>query len=506
MYSQTVFEPVAIDWMDDIISEPSGLGIIYNPSSGHYEYWANNDAFYPEEIHSFRLNDVGTVTKSIDVNVPYIDWEDMAVDDYNNVYLGDFGNWVHNVSITNPPLQVVKIPNPNNYSGTPSFTEIIEYQYPTNGVTDSEAMIHFNGALYIFTKTVNSGRDPALDENYTYCYKIPDANLSGGTSYTATLHGSHRVVLSGEDRTVFNVTGADLSPDKKVLVLLTYERIWVFSCFEGDDFFNGTVTSFLIPNRQYEGIAFVNNHEIVITKEGSNENPNYNPRAFYMNIFPWIDGSCIDCDKLNNGNFDDPSLGWTGYVNSSADAYFNFSNGRAEVDVQSIGTSQWHVSLRQRGLILEKNKTYRITYKAHAESNRLVSVYVNDNNEVSQFYASQPITTIPTYYSHEFTMGNADVFNGYLNFGVGNYIAHKVYFDDVKIEEVDCVCPQNRYFFAKIGNATKHFETSNNIFGYNIIEGDHIIYDAANCVELHSGFEVKQGVKFDVYSDGCGGN
>jgi len=506
MYCQTVHQLVAIDWMDDIISEPSGLGVIYSPNTGHYEYWAHNDADNPEEIYNFRLHDVGDIIKTIDVNVPYIDWEDMAVDDNNNVYLGDFGNKVHDVSVNNPPLQIVKIPNPNNYSGTAPSADIIEYQYPTNGVTDSEAMIHFNGSLYIFTKTVNSGRDPALDENFTYCYKIPDANSSVVGTHTATLHDSHKVIMPGEDPTHFKVTGADLSPDKKKLVLLTYERIWVFSCFEGDDFFNGTVTSFLIPFRQYEGVAFVNNHEIVITKEGNAADPGYNPRAFYKNISPWLDGSCIDCDKLTNGDFGDSNLGWTQYIHSSAAANFNFSSGRAEIDVQTIGSSQWNVSLRQRGLILEKNKTYRITYKAHAQSNRLVSIYVNSINESGQFYASQPITTVPTFYSHEFTMGNNDVFNGYLGFGVGNYIAHKVYFDDVKIEEVDCVCPQNRYFFAKINNTTRHFETSDKIFGYNVIEGDHIIYDAANCVELHSGFEVKQGAKFDVYSDGCGGN
>ncbi len=503
--SQTVFQPKVIDWMDDITSEPSGVNVVYNPTSGHYEYWTHNDAGNPENIYNFRLNAVGNIIKTIDVGVPFIDWEDMATDDLNNVYLGDFGNFVHNVSVNNPPLQVVKIPNPNNYSGTAPSSEIIEYIYPTNGVLDSEAMVHFNGALYIFTKTVSTVRDPSLDDNYTYCYKIPDTPLLGGGKYTATYQDAHQVVMPGEDPTHFKVTGADLSPDKKKLVLLTYERIWVFSCFEGDDFFNGTVTSFLIPFRQYEGVTFINNHEIVITKEGSLADPNYNPRAFYMDLFPWIDGSCIECNKLNNGNFDESNFGWTGYIHSSADAGFNFFNGSAEIDIQTIGSSQWHVSLRQRGLVLGKNKTYRISYKAYAEDDRLVSVYVNDNNEGSQYYTSQAITTVPTYYSHEFTMGNVDVFNGYLNFGVGNYIAHKVYFDDVKIEEVDCICPQNRYFFAKIDNTTKHFETNNNIYGYNTIEGDSIIYDAANCVELFPGFEVKQGAAFDVYSDGCGG-
>ena len=499
--AQTVIPLEPIDWMDDIVSEPSGLELIYNPSSGHYEYWVHNDADNLEEIYNFRLNDVAAVIKTIDIGIPYVDWEDMTQDDNQNLYLADFGNKVHDINP--PPLQIIKIPNPNNYSGTVPSSEIIDYQYPTNGVRDSEAIVHLNGNLYTFTKTVSSNSDPSLDENYTYCYKIPDTPNAGG-SHTAILHDEYQVILPGDIPNRFKVTGADLSPDKKKLVLLTYERIWVFSCFTGDDFFGGTSFSFQIPFRQYEGISFINNHEIVITKEGSAADPNYNPRAFYIDLFPWIDGSCTECTKLTNGNFSDQDHGWKPLVFSTAAASFDFTNNSAIINVQALGTSQWHVSLRQRGIVLEKNKTYKITYTAHADDDRPISVFINDDANLSQYYTDQIITTTPSQYVHEFTSGPDNIYNAYLNFGVGSSIAHNIYIDDVKFEEVECICPSERYFYADIDNTTNQYEVSNILYGNNLILGDDIIYDAANCVELNSGFEVSFGVNFQAIIDGCG--
>jgi len=488
--------------MDDITSEPSGMCVLYNTSNGQFEYWVNNDYQYPDNIYSFQLDDIPDLKRTLTVNEFYIDWEDMAKDDNNNIYLGDFGNWVGPND-----LQVVKIPDPNTYVGSPPSKDIIEFNFPTSGIADNEAMIHFNGHLYIFSKSVNTNNDPSLNPNFTYVYKIPDTPLAGGGVHTATFHDSKQVIFAGEDITHFKITGADISPDKKKLVLLTYERIWVFSCFDGDDFFGGTTISFQIPFRQYEAVAFLNNHEVVIGKEGANDNPNYNPRAFYIDLYPWIDGSCIDCEKVINGDFDEPNLAWTKFTYGNGQANLNYTNGQAEIDIQTIGTSQWHINMRHKGLILDNGKTYKLRYTAYADDDRLISIIANKRDgSLGYYYKSQQITTVPTTYEHEFTMAEPTDFNSYLSFNVGNYIAHKVYFDNISLEEVSCSCPQNRYFYADIDNVTEHFETGNNIYGSNVINGNSVKYDAANCVELNAGFEVKQGATFEAYNDGCGGN
>lgn len=507
LLSQTVIPLTEIGELDDIISEPSGLGMIYNSSNGHFEYWAHNEYMYPEEIYSFRLNDLMTIRRTMDVNEAFTDWEDMALDDNNNIYLADFGNYVDQNE-----LQFVKIPDPNTFAGSPPSVEIIKYEYPTIGVQDSEAVIHLDGFLYVFTKTVSTNLDPSLEQNRTYCFKIPDSPLPGGDPHSAVLHDSHQIIFPGDeppegDQSHFKVTAADISPDKKKLVLMTYERIWVFSCFEGDDFFDGTVSSFEIPYWSYEGVSFINNHEIVISSEGKPDNPNYNPKVFHHDLYPWIDGSCVDCEKATNSNFNHANLAWSLFLHGNAAATLDMSNGNAVIDIQTIGTSQWHVNLRHKSLVLENGKTYRISYKAHAEDNRAISVIANKNDGTSgYFYHSQEITTTPTNYSHEFTMTETTDYNSYLSFNVGNYEAHEVYFDDLSIVEIDCICPQNRYFIAKLENKVEHYETANNIYGQNLIIGSDIKYDAMNSIELKPGFEAKTGSTFEAYIDGCGNN
>lgn len=507
LIAQAVIPLTEIGQLTDVISEPSGLSIIYNTSNGKFDYWAHNEYQHPEEIYSFHLDDLNTIKRTMDVNQAFVDWEDMAKDDNNNIYLADFGNFV-----AQNELQFVKIPDPNTFTGGPPSVELIKYEYPTPGVQDSEAAIHLDGFLYVFTKTVSSNTDPSLETNRTYCYKIPDSPLAGGAPHCAVLHDSHQIIFPGDEPppgefSHFKVTAADISPDKKKLVLMTYERIWVFSCFEGDNFFDGTVNSFEIPYWSYEGVTFINNHEIVISSEGTAGNPNYNPKVFHLDLYPWIDDSCIDCEKAINSNFDHPNLAWYLSLFGDGAATLDMSNGNAVIDIQALGTRQWHVNIRHKSLVLENGKTYRLSYKAHAEDERLISVIVSKRDgSAGYLYHSQPITTTPSYYSHEFTMTEATDYNTYLSLNVGNYIAHKVYFDDISLVEVDCICPQDRHFTASIDNKVAHYETGNNIYAQNVINASDIKYDATNSIELNAGFEVKLGSTFEAYIDGCGGN
>lgn len=509
LIGQAVIPVPEIGQLNNIISEPSGLAMIYNRSNGNFEYWAHNEHLYPEEIYSFRLDNLSTITRTIDVNQAFTDWEDMAKDDNNNIYLGDFGNYVAQTD-----FQFVKIPDPNTFAGGPPSVDVIKYSYPTTGVRDSEATIHSNGYLYVFSKTVRNDLDPTLQENRTYCYKIPDSPKAGGARHLAVLHDSFQIIYPGDEppagefNSHFKVTGADLSPDKKKLVLLTYQRIWVFSCFEGDDFFGGTVKSFEIPYTSYEGVTFINNHEIIISSEGKPTNPNYNPKVYHLDLFPWIDGSCTDCEKVTNGNFDDAGLAWSLFQAPNAAATLDMTNGTAVIDIQTIGTSLWQINLRHKSLVLKNGKTYRLNYKAHAENDRLISLIAsNSAGNVVHTYHSQLITTTPTNYSYEFTMNNASDYNSYLTFNVGNYFAHKVYFDDISLVEVACVCPLVQNFSASIDNKVAHYETGSKITGENIIKnGSKIKYDAAKNIVLKPGFEVKPGSTFEAYIDGCGGN
>jgi len=117
--------PIEIGRMTDLISEPSGIQVMYNKSTGQFDYWMNNDYNYPDSIFSFRLDQLDTPSRVLDINQAYYDWEDMTSDEEGNLYLGDFGNWV-----PKDKLQIIKVPDPNTYSAAPPNTTVIRYEYP----------------------------------------------------------------------------------------------------------------------------------------------------------------------------------------------------------------------------------------------------------------------------------------------------------------------------------------------------------------------------------------
>ena len=496
------------------LTEPSGMQFIYNPSNGHFEYWMHNDYSlnYEPLIHSIQLDDITTIKRTIDLNIPYIDFEEMAIDENDYLYIGDFGNWVY----PNDPI-VYKFPGPNSFTGaTPPTIETINYEYPTAGVTDAETMVHLNGHLYIFSKTVNPNIDPALDPNFTYIYKIPDSPAAGGGNHTAVLHDTKQVIFPTDlNPNRYKIVGAALSPNKKVMALLSYERIWILSCFDGDDFFGGTLNTISINYRQHEAVSFLNNHEIVLTKEGCldnignpNCNINNNPNIYFLDLWPYIDGSCIDCNMLQNGDLQQSNKAWSlfKYGPSAADGNLSIANGLATINVTSTGTSNWHLNMRHKSLVIENGKTYRIKYVAYADDPRTMSVILNKKDgSVSYAYSSHQITTTPQEFEYEFTMNQPTNYNAYLSFNVGNFIAHTVYLKNISLEEVSCACPNNRYFLTPMDQRVDKFEVANTIYGSSTLVNSDIQFDAGNEVELNPGFEVVLSTIFEAYIDGCGG-
>lgn len=194
---------------------------------------------------------------------PQVDWEDIAQDD-THLYIGDFGN---NVNGARTDLRIYKIPKSGITSTTGNLyltPEVISFRYPDQPATptpvavnttdfDCEAMVAYNGKLYLFTKQY-TGSQTAL-------YEVP--NTAG--THVATRLGSLNV--NGL------VTGADILPDRRVIVLtgytLTQQRFaYLLYDFTGNAFFGGNKRRVGLQGvAQTESVAFLNNHRIVIGSE-----------------------------------------------------------------------------------------------------------------------------------------------------------------------------------------------------------------------------------------------
>ncbi|MBI1286456.1 MAG: hypothetical protein GC178_02650 [Flavobacteriales bacterium] len=242
--------------LPSVVSETSG---IVNGPNGWF--WTHNDSGNPAELYCVDTNGVLQRTVSVigDVNT---DWEEVAKDDEGNLYVGNFGN----NSLDRTDLHIVKIPRIDTCTVNAVVTDTIRFSYPDQtafppsgsyGNFDMEAMFWFNDSLHLFSKDRSN---PST--GYTKHYRLPTQN---GT-YVAELLDSFYV---GHTSFVFAVTAADISENADSVVLLTSDKVLLFTNFTGSDFFSGDVLtlgfSFI---SQKEGICF-RNGSLYITDEQS---------------------------------------------------------------------------------------------------------------------------------------------------------------------------------------------------------------------------------------------
>lgn len=255
---QSNLETIKLDILSALptsLKESSGLIAISNNS-----FWTHNDSGHPPVL--FNIDSAGKIIQIKRIsNATNFDWEDLTSDEKGNFYIGDFGNNKNN----RRTLQIYKIPNPENIEKERIEAEMIEFSFPDqtqfpprpdNRNFDMEAMVAFKDSLYLFSK---NNSNPYSG----YCKMYRLSNTPG--KYMAELVDS---VFLGNSYFESSITGATLSKDLKYLVLLSYSKLYVFSCFKDRNFFNGHQSVFLMPNlTQKEGISFLDNENLYITDE-----------------------------------------------------------------------------------------------------------------------------------------------------------------------------------------------------------------------------------------------
>ena len=122
---------------------------------------------------------------------------------------------------------------------------------------DSEAMLYANDSLYVFSKNRSS---PFEDE--VKVYRIP----ATPGEYVAELVGT---IPTCEDRYWCQVTGADLSPDGKTIVLLAYGNIFLIeSDLENGKLLSGRMESIDHgASSQLESICFTSQNKLILADE-----------------------------------------------------------------------------------------------------------------------------------------------------------------------------------------------------------------------------------------------
>ena len=180
------------------------------------------------------------------------DWEDIALDDQGNLIIADLGN--NNGRRKQLMLHFVSEPKPGAVSVRPTRTLRVHYedQKGDSPDYDCEAVFSAAGRIYFLTKHRSDKR--------TRLYRL------AGESTTR----SNPLRLVGSFDVGGMVTAADASPDGKLVAVLTYTTLWVFSYdrASGSIFTKSeSVRRTPIFAWQAEAVAWEGNDALVIANE-----------------------------------------------------------------------------------------------------------------------------------------------------------------------------------------------------------------------------------------------
>lgn len=207
--------------------------------------WTHNDANNPPEL--FAIDDDGELIQEYLISgIENIDWEDIALDANNTLYILD------NSSLRRADRLsfIYMFPEPNPFEDLKvEQPRVIAFTYP-DGPFDCEALLVWDDQIYLVTKSWD-GSLPRI-----YRLKIP---ADPGRPVSARFEGEIGVHTM--------ITGGDISPDGRSIILSSYVALLLF---EG----NGSPVELLqqepklarLNARQVEGVGW-NGDEIIMTNE-----------------------------------------------------------------------------------------------------------------------------------------------------------------------------------------------------------------------------------------------
>ena len=243
--------------LPNLLEEVSGFESLPNSPL----LWAVNDSGNKATVYGYNpeTNDIERTIKI--TNGSNVDWEDVTADSLGNIYIGDFGN--NNNYRKDLVIYTIMVDKNQQTFKTEALRTTFTYEdqkkFPPkkkNRNFDAEAFFYKDGHFYLFTRNRSSHFDGT-----TKLYKLP----ATPGNHTAQLIGSFKTCNDHND---CQVTAASIDPSGKKIALLNYNKVWVFSEFENDDFFSGKVQEIKLKHSsQKESLSFKDSVTLYIADE-----------------------------------------------------------------------------------------------------------------------------------------------------------------------------------------------------------------------------------------------
>ncbi len=157
-----------------------------------------------------------------------------------------------------------------------------------------------------------------------------------------------------------------------------------------------------------------------------------------------LDVTFVDyTDNLVNPNFD--AGNWHPYWEewNGADAFFSTGDNGLVIDIAAVGADFWHVLIEQEGIVLEANKTYKLSFDASSTVARDIQAEIAGASGITidgqEFQATISLTETVTTFTLDIVVGDTAT-GGTLKFLMGlvnDAAASVITLDNVMLEEFD---------------------------------------------------------------------
>lgn len=226
------------------VSESSGVEFI----PGRDAYITHNDA--GNKPYLYLVDRKGKLIETIKLQLPNVDWEDLARDSEGNIYIADTGN--NSNKRKELAIYKLQLDKPDKIEAI-RFTYEDQKKFPPSKKDmnyDVEAIFWHSGKLYLVSKDRGSKETAKV-------YELPDT----GGQYKAKLLGSHKLGVP--------VTGAGSSADGSTVALVSEGGLHIFrNVSDPATFYKGDYEKVNIKEAgQTEAVAFENENTLVITSE-----------------------------------------------------------------------------------------------------------------------------------------------------------------------------------------------------------------------------------------------
>lgn len=211
-------------------------------------FWVHNDSGNPPLLFAIRRD--GRIVRGFRLEVPNVDWEDIAIDDQGHLYLGDIGN--NGGALPLRSIYRIDEPDPARAADRPlRASTVVFYAFPTNERFDAEGLVYERGSATLFAKYLD-GRPARL---FTISLDKP----------APLLRPTYPELNGHLPEFTESVTGASLSEKRDLLAVCSYAVARVYE--RTDDLRWRLLAEIRYKSEPIEGITW-DGRDLVLVAEG----------------------------------------------------------------------------------------------------------------------------------------------------------------------------------------------------------------------------------------------